>query len=479
MFSKSPAVKFLLAFLAFSAFLPMLGQAQKVWTLQACIDQALKNNLNIKQTGISAEQAEVAVLGSKAAFLPSLNGNASTQYNFGRSVDPFSYTFTNQEIRSSNLSLNSSVTLFNGFQIQNSLKQSKLEYLAAQNDLKKIQNDISLNVVSAYLQVLYAKEQLKVTSARLKESDQQRNRTKQMVNAGAMTRGNFLDAEAQYTNEELNSITAENQLSIAKLTLTQLLELDSVNDIDVEDPQINDPDAAILLQSPADIYGKALTVLPEIKSADTRILSAEKSLAIARGAIYPRITLFGGVSSGISTATRTLKGTTYIGNLPTGAITSNGDIVLSPAFSYAYDQTPFQDQLKQNYSKNFGLSISVPIFNGLSTYTGVRRASLGLENSRISSELTRNQVYKSIQQARTDAIAAQKKLNATSKSVESLQEAYTYAEKRYNAGLTSSLEFLTATNNLTRAQIETLQARYDLIFRIKVLDFYAGNPLAF
>jgi outer membrane protein len=466
---------------ALFAFLIIAGtcQAQKVWTLRESIDHALNNNLNIRQSALTSEQAEAQVLRSKAALAPSLNANASHQYNFGRSVDPFSYTFTNEEIRSSNVSLSGNLTIFNGFQLQNTLKQSKLDYLASQHDLKKIQNDISLNVVSAYLQVLYAREQLKVTAARMEESAQQRDRTRQLVDAGVMTRGNLLDAEAQFTNEELNQVTAENQLAIAKLTLIQLLELDSVNDIIVEDPQAQNPEVSILSQTPNEIFNSSLTFLPEVKSADTRVESAEKSLSLAKGGVYPSLTVFGGLSTGYSSARQSLKGTTYGGLLPSGYVTQGGDVVLAPVFFSTFERTPFWDQLDQNYSKNFGFNLSIPIFNGLSTHTGIRRANLGLESARVSAELTRNQVFKSIQQAHTDALAAQKRLAANTKAVESFQEAYAYAEKRYNAGLTSSLEFLTATNNLTRARIDHLQSLYDLIFRVKVLDFYAGRPLAF
>lgn len=479
MFLKAiPAKAFVLCTLLLVSF-SNNSHAQKIWSLRECIDHALQNNLNIRQTGLTVKQQEIELDRSKAGFYPTLNGNASYQYNFGRSLDPTSYQFTNEEIRSSNIGLNGSLLLFNGFQLQNSLRQSKLEYLASQEDLKKIQNDVSLNVTSAYLQVLYAKEQLKVTSARMDESGQQRDRTRRMVDAGIMTQGNLLDAEAQYTNEELNQVTAENQLANAKLTLIQLLELDSVSNFDVEDPQVQSPEMTTLAQSPSEIYSLSLQTLPEIKSADTKILSAEKNLSALKGSLWPRLSLFGGLSSGYSSARETVTGINYAGLLPSGAQTASGEAVLSPVFFTTTERTNFGDQLDQNFSKNFGFSLNVPILNGFNSRSNVKLGKLGLENAKVNSEIIRNQLFKSIQQAHTDALAAQKRLSATEKAVQSLQEAYTYAERRYNAGLTSSLEFLTATNNLTRAKIDALQARYDLIFRVKVLDFYAGRPLAF
>lgn len=455
--------------------------AQKIWTLKECVDHAVQNNLNIRQQYLTTELAKINVSQNKLAFLPSVTGSASSSYNWGRSVDPFSYTFTNEEIRSTNMSLNGNLTLFSGLQLQNTLKQSRLDYLAGQSDLKKISNDISLNVVSAYLQVLFSREQLKVFSDRVKEAETQRDRTKALVDAGTMTRGNFLDAESQYSNEELNLITAENQYSIAILTLAQLLELDTIEGFTIQDPQAEIPESAILAQTPAQIYNAALGHLPEIKSADLRISSASKGMDIARGGLYPRLTLFSSYSTGYSSTTLQPDGQSeYLGLQPTGAFTQGGEPILAPAFSTPeFTKTSFSDQLDNNRTTTLGLNLSVPIFSGLSSRYNVTRARIAMLQAEASSELLRNTVYKSIQQAYADAVAAGKKHEASEKAVESFTEAFNYAEQRYNAGLSSSLEYLTATNNLTRAKTDLLQAKYDLIFKTKILDFYAGNPLTF
>jgi outer membrane protein len=174
-----------------------------------------------------------------------------------------------------------------------------------------------------------------------------------------------------------------------------------------------------------------------------------------------------------------LKSVDFAGFTPSGDFTSGGDTVLSPSFNTVLESNPYGDQLDENYNKAFGISLSIPIFNGLSSRTNVKRARLNLENAKYTAQLTRNQVYQSIQQAHTDAIAARKRYDATQRSLTAFEEAFVYAEKRFNAGLTNSLEYLTASNNLTRTRVELLQAKYDYIFRVKVLDFYAGNPLTF
>lgn len=453
--------------------------AQKSWTLKECVEYALENNISVKQNEIRTGLSELAVVQNKYALLPTLNASANRNWNFGRTIDPFTNLFTTQQVQSDNISLNSSVTLFSGFQLRNTLKQSQLDYMAGLSDLQKIRNDISLNVISAYLQVLYAREQLKVAVARVTQSTEQRDRIQRMVAAGTMVQGNLLDAESQLSNEELSNITAENQLMNAKLSLTQLLQLPTPEGFDVQEPDVPLPDVAVAAMTPSQIFDIAMKNLPEIKAADTRIASAEKGITIAKGGYYPRITAFGSVSSFYSSSSKKISGVDFNGYQPDGSITAGGDTVLSPSFSSRLEDNPYRDQFDQNLNKAVGLSLNIPLFNGLSTRSGVKRAKLNYENARFAAQQTRNQVYQSIQQAHTDAIAARKRYDATMRNLSAFEEAFQYAEKRFNAGLLNSLEFLTATNNLTRTKIEVLQAKYDFIFRIKVLDFYAGNPLVF
>jgi outer membrane protein len=459
---------------------PISGFSQKQWSLQECVDYAVQHNLSIKQQYISTQSQENAVNQSFYSLFPTLNASGNGSYNWGRSVDPFSYTFTTAEIKSINPSLSSNITIFNGFQLQNTLKQSKLNFMAGQNDLRKIQNDISLSVVTAYLQFLYTKEQYKLTQSRVNESKRQRDRTKSMADAGAMTQGNLLDAESQLANEELNNITAENQNTIARLSLAQLLELDSIANFDIVTPQVDIPTSSVLNSSADELFQLALAHLPEVKSATYKEASALTSVSIARGSYMPRITMFGSLASGYSSLTRNLDGTPqFLGFFPNGLTTASGDVVLAPAFETNFEKTPLSTQFDNNLTRAVGVSLSIPIFNGFSSRYRVSNAKLNLLSAETNSQQTKNTVYKSVQQAVADANAAQKKYLALEKSVTALDEAYKYAEKRYNAGLTSSLEFLTATNNLTRGKVDLLQAKFDLIFKIKVLDFYAGNPLAF
>ncbi|HKR05887.1 MAG TPA: TolC family protein [Bacteroidia bacterium] len=454
--------------------------SQKVWTLKECVDYALQNNITIKQSEISSLTAQTYQAQSIYNLFPSLNGTGSYSTNSGRSVDPTSYLFTTSTIQSGNVSLNASVTVFNGFQLQNELKQSRLNYMTSKYDLEKIKDDISLNVAATYLQVLYSNEQLKASNDRLDALVKQKNRTRLLTDAGTLPAGSLLDAEAQVANEEYTKVTAENSLVSSYLSLTQLLNLDSIGDFKTENPKVEIPDQSILNVPVSEIYATALKTKPEIKSADSKVLSAGKGLAISRGGYFPRVSLFGSLSSSYSSQSDRIIGIPIFGGYaPSTNITSAGDTVLTPIYNYAFEKTPIGDQFDNNFYKSVGVSLNIPIFNGLSSRSSVKRAKLNYETAKYSAELARNTLYKSIQQAYADAVAALNKYKASEKSVDALTQSFNYTDKKFNAGLITSLDFLTARNNLTLAESNLLQAKYDFIFRLKVLDFYMGKPIVY
>ena len=427
------------------------AEAQKVWTLQQSIDHAISNNINIRQTEISSEIAEINYTQSKMALLPSLNGSSSYSYNFGRSVDFFTYQFSTTEIQSANFSVNGNLPVFSGFQLQNTLARSRYDYLAGKENVRKIKNDISLNVAAAFLQVLYGKEALKAAADRVESAVETRNRAKIMFENGMISQGNLLDAEAALAAEELAKLNADNVLVSAVINITQLLELNPSEGFEVAVPEVQIPDQSGMALAPDAIYEAAMKTLPEFKIAEFNIKSAEKGLSIARGGRYPRLNLFGSLNTGYSNARKRLSG----------------------------ERVSFDDQIDENYNKSLGLSLSIPIFNSWSAHSNVKRSRLGVENVKLNDQQTRNQVYKSVVQAHSDANSGLLRYNAAQKAAAAAAESYIYAEKKYNAGMLSSVEFLNIRNNKSRAETDLLQAKYDLIFRIKVIDFYLGRPLSF
>ena len=268
-------------------------EAQQAWSLQQCIDYALNHNISVKQSELNTEASKETYHQNIAGFFPSLNANAGQSYYFGRSIDPTTNQFTNNEVRSNNFSLSSGVAIFEGFQLQNSLKQSKLNYLSSQYDLEKIKNDISLSVVTYYLQILYNRELLKSTNELVDATKLQRDRTKRMYELGSVSKGSYLDLEAQFSSDEVRLINAQAQLDQSVLSLTQLLELDSVKDFTIVQPNIDAPSLSIREADVYGIYFSALKTQPDIKSYEYRVMSAEKGLSVARGGRYPKLS-FGG-----------------------------------------------------------------------------------------------------------------------------------------------------------------------------------------
>ncbi|MFH1003960.1 MAG: TolC family protein [Bacteroidota bacterium] len=455
------------------------AQTLQHWTLQQCIEYALVNNIQIKQNLLNVELSEAVLLQSKAQLLPSLNGNVSHNYNYGKKVDPFTNQFLSGNwMLSQDFSLSANATLFDGFQNLNTIKQNQYDLMASCSDVDKMRNDISLNIVSAYLQILFADELLTVAKSQIEITRLQTERIKKLVTAEIFPRGNLLDIEAQFASEELNMVNAENNLTLSYLNLVQILNLNTVVNFKIVRPEINMSAEPILNNNTIEIYNNALTTQPEIKSAEFRLKSSEKSLSVAKGGIYPRISLFAYYGTGYSEASKGLSGTPGVfGYIPNGDITSAGDTVYSPQMLYNYSTIPFSEQINQNLNRSVGLHLSVPIFNNLQNKTSVVRAKISIENAKLSLQLVKDNLQKKIQQAYNDAVASLKKYHAADKAVTAIEEAFKYTEQKFNVGTITATDYGEAKNKLFKAKSELLQAKYDYVFKLKVLDFYQRKPI--
>lgn len=439
----------------FLGFLLLLGAVtvaaqQKAWTLEECIAHALQNNIRIKQQEIMTQYQQSALEQSKLNLLPTLNGSASHNYAFGRALDETTYEFTeNETVQSNNFYAGSNVTLFHGLVNYNTIQKNKYQLLASEQDLERFRDDISLSIAMAYLQILLNQELVTATEAQVELTRQQIERTGKLVEAGSVARGNLLDIEAQAAREELQLVSMQNQLTLSLLTLAQMLELPNADDFAVAIPVITLDDEAVK-GGPLAIYSIAEKNRPEILSAEYQLKSAELDLAIARGSRSPRLSLGASASTGYS------------------------DKRLKPVTFEAY---PFGEQLNDNLNYGLGFSLSIPIFNGWQVNTGIRNSRLGIENSQYALENTKKELYKSIQQAFTDATGALKQYNASQKAVASMEEAFRYAEQKLDVGLVTALEYNQSKTQLLNAQSEMAQAKYEFVFKSKVLDFYRGVPL--
>jgi outer membrane protein len=439
----------------FLGFILLLGSVtvtaqQKAWTLEECISHALQNNIRIKQQEIMTQYQQSALEQSKLNLLPTLNGSASHNYAFGRALDETTYEFTeNETVQSNNFYAGSNVTLFHGLVNYNTIQKNKYQLLASEQDLERFRDDISLSIALAYLQILLNQELVTATEAQVDLTRQQIERTGRLVEAGSVARGNLLDIEAQAAREELQLVNLQNQLILSLLTLAQMLELPNADDFAVAVPVITLNDEAVK-GGPSAIYSIAEKTRPEILSAEYQLKSAELDLAIARGGRSPRLSLGASASTGYS------------------------DKRLKPVTFEAY---PFGEQFNDNLNYGLGFSLNIPIFNGWQVNTGIRNSKLGIENSQYALENTKKDLYKNIQQAFTDATGALKKYNASQKAVASMEEAFRYAEQKLDVGLVTAVEYNQSKTQLLNAQSEMAQAKYEFVFKSKVLDFYRGIPL--
>jgi outer membrane protein len=385
------------------------------------------------------------------------------------------------------------VTLFSGFQLRNTVRQGQLEAQAAQFDIAQARNDLSLNVASSFLQLLLAQELIRASEARMSTVREQVSRSEKLLRAGAVAEGNVLDSRAQLAGEERTLVTAQNQRDLARLALQQQLNLNpaTAGTFEVQAPNLPAPTAleasGVDGLDPSATFELARQQQPQIKAADLRLQSSRRSLDIARGAYYPRLTLAGGLQTGFSSvrnqqvrvADETLSVPIFqVDPAAPGGFRPTSFVLVSS--QPRFDRLPYRffDQLADNRGEFVQFNLSIPILNGLQSRVGVQRAQINIEQSALRAEQTQLQLRQTIQQSYADALAAQRRYTASARQVEALNLAFRNAEIRFNNGLLNGTDFNIARNNLTAAESDMIQAKYEFLFRRKVLDFYQGKPLA-
>ncbi len=435
--------------LFFVLLLSIIGYSQKKWSLTDCINYAIENNIEIKQSEINTATNEINLQQSKLDLIPSLNASASQSYGWGRSINYTSYTYSNSN-RQNYFQISSNVTVFQGFQKYNTIKQNNFEYMASQFDSDEMRDNISVRLAYAYLQILYSQEILDVAVNQVDITNQQIERTQKLVDAGTLAKGSLLEIQSQGAQEEVNAIMARNNLNLAYLDLLQLLDLPSSEKFEIVKPKLEITEEPQLLR-PEDVFSYAVINRPQILSAEYRVKSSDRGLAIAKGLRSPSLQLNSGWSTRYNNR------------------------------NYDDDESviPFGKQFSENQDKTLSLSLNIPIFNGYQTTSNISRAKLNTKYAENNLELEKNTLRKTIEQSFSDAIAAYKSYNATIKSVNSFQEAFKYTEQKFNVGMVNAVEYNLAKSRLVQAESELLQAKYDFVFKKKILDFYMGIPLEF
>ena len=455
----------------------VFSQASRVMTLQECVNLATKNNLNVQRSRLDLETAETTLKQAEFQRYPNANVNGDYSYSWGRAVNPTTNQFITKKNISSNLRGNSSVPVFKGFQINNSIKQSESNLNASKYDVEKATNDVQLNIVTFYLNVIFNKELVENAQYQLESSQKQHERTKILVEAGSLPRSNELELVSQVSTNEVNLVTAQNNLTLAYLTLKQAMLLPVSDNIDVIVPvaEIEELDLSI---SPETVFGMAEQSLPEIRAAELRVRSAEFEYEVQKGAQYPTLSLNAGMGSRYSDATQKFiaDGGGVFETRPSMQ-TASGEAIEAFQPSGRYETIAFGTQFKDNFNRSLSLDLSIPIFNGLSQKSNIQRSKITMQQASINDLEQRNALRQTIESAYTDAVASSKTFAASTRQVETLEETFRSVENQYNLGASNFTDYQVASNNLFQAKSDQTRAKFDFIFKKKLLDFYQGKSI--
>lgn len=474
---KSLAIASFLAFLLFAN----PAAAQDNWSYQRCLDYALTHNLTLQQSVLQKRLQELTLKQNRLSQLPTINAGANAGYRFGRSIDPTTNTFVTQTLFNSGLSMDLNADLFGWFSKQNTIQASKYQVYAANFQLEKARNDMGVNVANAFLQILLANEQVKISKAQVDLSIAQLDNTKKLVAAGSVPESNQADLEAQLARDSSALVTAENNAIIRVLTMKALLNLDFAVPFKTELPE-NVESVPLLNLSETDpemVFSAALANQPGYKADEALVKAANRSLASARGAMFPRLSIGGSAGTNYANSNYQQYGPSIPYVDTTGFVTVNGTTYPAlKAGSFRLSKlTPFGEQFSNNFGQNIGVTLSIPILNAWQLRGNVERAKIDMQDKQLTLNINRQKLRQDIYTAHADAVGALQKYQAAITTERASQKAYDFATKRFNVGLMNTVEYVTTQTNLFRAQIDRVSALYDYIFKIKLLEFYRDQRI--
>lgn len=457
------------------------GQSQsKKWTLKECVNYALENNISIKQTDLENKVATINKSDAIGNFLPTLNANSSHSWNIGLNQNITTGLLENQTTQFTSAGISSNIAIYNGLQNQNRFRRANLTAIAAQYQLTKMKDDISLNVANAFLQILFNKENLKVQNEQQSNTEKQIKRTQELVNAGSVPRGDLLDIKATLAANKQAAIVAENTLLLSRLSLAQLLQFENFQDFDIVDSNYSVLESATMLQSPKAIYEKAKEQRVELKLAKTNLEIAERDVKIAKGAYQPTLSGFYSFNTRASDNGRVVDVVTNSAS-PTsvvGFVQGTNQQVLRPNFTPIIGgPLPLFDQFSSNKGHSFGLQLTIPILNGFSVKNGVARSKINLERSKIVYSQQELDLERNVFTAITDAKGALNSYESALSALEARGEAFNYAKERFAVGIMNAFDLNQSQTLYVNAQSEVLRTKYNYIFRVKVVEFYFGIPI--
>lgn len=420
-----------------------LSAQTKKWTLEECVDYAIKNNISIKQSELDLKTSDIEKLEAIGGFLPTLNANANYSINTGASINPVTNQFQNETFKSFSAGANSNITLFNGLANWKTLQRTKLNKIANSYRLDKMKDDIALSVANSYLQILFNKEQLKVQKNQNLITKENIKRTEELIEAGTLPAGDIYELQATDATQQQQIISTENALLISKIALCQTLLLEEYATFDISDEVIDLPLSNVYNETQETILAKAKESVKDVKIAMSNVDIAKKDVSILRSSYLPTLTGFVGYNTRWSEST---------------------------PFNFA-------DQLSLFDGTAIGLQLNVPILNGFATRGRVQRAKINQERSEFQLKQAELDLERNVYQAYNDVINAKKSFEAAQKTLEARKQSFNFSKERFDVGLMNSFDFSQASFAYENAQSEVLRTKYDYIFRTKILEFYFGIPL--
>ena len=420
-----------------------LSAQTKKWTLEECVDYAIKNNISVKQSELDLKTSDIEKLEAVGGFLPTLNANANYSINTGASINPVTNQFQNETFKSFSAGANSNITLFNGLANWKTLQRTKLNKIANSYRLDKMKDDIALSVANSYLQILFNKEQLKVQRNQNLVTKENIKRTQELIEAGTLPAGDIYELQATDATQQQQIISTENALLISKIALCQTLLLDEYATFDISDEIIDLPMSNVTNETQEAILTKAKESVKDVKIAMSNVDIAKKDVSISRSSYLPTLSGFFGYN------TRWAESTPF----------------------------NFADQLSLFDGTAIGLQLNVPILNGFATRGRVQRAKINQERSEFQLKQAELDLERNVYQAYNDVINAKKSFEAAQKTLEARKQSFNFSKERFDVGLMNSFDFSQASFAYENAQSEVLRTKYDYIFRTKILEFYFGIPL--
>lgn len=416
--------------------------ASKVWSLEDCITYAIENNITVKEAALNKSIAEIDYSKAKSSRLPNLFGSASQSFSSGNTIDPITSSYVTDQINSTNVGINSTMTLFQGNQISNQIKQNKL-LLEQRVFLEEVEkNNIELNILEVYLQTLYSKESIAISENNLEASEKEVLRAKARLDAGTIALSDYTEAQSQAATNKYNVIASKNDYQQYIIQLKQLLELSPLEDLEIETIDEN-MDLINLEIDKNQLYNNAIGFLPEIQASKLNIAANQKELDIAKGGFLPTLSLNGSIGSGYT----------------------------------SINDNTFSDQFDINFNQKIGLSLTIPIFNRNQTKAAVKTASINIEKAEIQKQNTEKEVYKKVETAYQNAVSAQEQVIAAEASKTAAEQSYKLAQKKYELGGLSTTDLVISQNTFTNAQQNYLQSKYLNILYHQLLQFYQGNDI--